>query len=44
LAIDGLVDVGVLHDDDPTHVAALILLAPRRGNDGLTLTVQTVAD
>jgi crossover junction endodeoxyribonuclease RusA len=43
-AIDGLVDVGVLHDDDPTHVAALILLAPRRGNDGLTLTVQTVAD
>lgn len=43
-AIDGLVDVGVLHDDDPAHVVALILHAPKRGNDGLTLTLQPVAD
>lgn len=43
-AIDGLVDVGVLHDDDPAHVVALIFHAPKRGNDGLTLTLQPVAD
>ncbi len=43
-AVDGLVDVGVLHDDDPLHVTALILHAPKRGTDGLTLTLQRVAD
>lgn len=36
-AVDGLVDVGVLPDDNPKHVTALILIAPRRGTDGLHL-------
>lgn len=39
-AIDGLVDAGVMPDDDPAHLHALTFLAPERGPvDRLTLTV-----
>lgn len=30
-AIDGLVDAGVIADDDPTHLRAITFLAPVRG-------------
>lgn len=40
-AIDGLVDARVIVDDGPDQVAAVVLLAPRRGDhDGLTITVE----
>ena len=29
--LDGIVDAGVLHDDNPTYVGAIIMHAPRRG-------------
>lgn len=39
-AIDGLVDAGVLTDDDPAHLRALTFLAPERGPvDRLVLIV-----
>jgi len=40
-AVDGLVDAGVLAGDDPRYVAALMLLAPIRGTDGLIVSVTT---
>jgi crossover junction endodeoxyribonuclease RusA len=30
-AIDGLVDVGVIPDDDPAHLHALVFVAPQHG-------------
>lgn len=39
-AIDGIVDAGLLPDDGPTHLTAITFLAPRRGPDGLTLTIE----
>ena len=39
-AIDGLVDAGVVPDDDPTHVVRITFHAPRIGDvDGLRLVV-----
>lgn len=39
-AVDGLVDVGVLPDDDGEHLTALTFLPPRvEGVDGLELTI-----
>lgn len=40
-AIDGLVDAGVLDDDDPTRVVRLTFTAPDIcGRDGLRLTIE----
>lgn len=41
-AVDGIVDAGVLPDDSPAYVAGLMILAPMRGPDGLTVTVEEV--
>ncbi len=39
-AIDGLVDAGVVPDDDPAHVSKITFHAPRIGDiDGLRLLV-----
>lgn len=38
-AVDGLVDAGILRDDSPKYVTALIMAAPVRGDDGLHLTL-----
>lgn len=41
--IDGLVDAGVIPDDDPAHVRAIHYLAPRRAKaDFLIVTVLEV--
>jgi crossover junction endodeoxyribonuclease RusA len=40
-AIDGLVDAGVLPDDDPAHLVALNFVAPTRGEtDRLILVIE----
>lgn len=39
-AVDGIVDAGVLIDDSPAYVAGLMILAPQRGPDGLTVTIE----
>jgi len=43
-AIDGIVDAGVLPDDDATHLVAVTFLPPLRdcGIDGLRITVAEV--
>lgn len=41
-AVDGIVDAGVLIDDSPRYVAGLTILAPQRGPDGLTITIEEV--
>lgn len=41
-AVDALVDVGVLPDDSGAHVASIMLLAPLRGPDALTVTLVPV--
>lgn len=39
--VDGLVDAGVMDDDDPTHLVSLTMPAPRKGDRaGLTITVR----
>lgn len=39
-AIDGIVDAGVLADDDPTHLLAVTFLPPHIcGRDGMRLTI-----
>lgn len=35
--VDGIVDAGLLPDDSPDWVSALLLMAPKRGDDGLVL-------
>ena len=41
--LDGLVDAGVLADDDPTHVVRIVELAPVRGDvDAVTVTLRGV--
>ena len=39
-AIDGLIDAGVLPDDDPRYVGAITLVAPQRGPDGLRIELR----
>lgn len=41
-AVDALVDVGVLADDDPAHVARVVMNAPVAGEAGLILLVRLV--
>lgn len=42
-AIDGLVDAGVIPDDNPNHLLAVRFLPPRIcGHDGLELTITEV--
>ena len=43
-AIDGLVDAGVIVDDDQEHLVSLVLRPTRRGPDGLTLTICKATD
>ena len=38
-AIDGLVDRGVVPDDDARYVRSIVFHPPRRGDNGLTLVV-----
>lgn len=38
-AVDALVDLRIVPDDDPGHVGPIILDTPRRGRDALTLTI-----
>lgn len=38
-AVDGIVDAGVVPDDDGTHVRSIVFLPARRAHDGLTLVI-----
>lgn len=40
--IDGLRDAGLIADDTGAQVAGITMLAPKRGPDGLTVTVEEV--
>lgn len=43
-AVDGLVDAGILPDDDPAHVLSLTFTAPRKtGVDALTIEIEEAA-
>lgn len=38
-AIDGIVDAGVIPDDNPKHLLAITFLPTRKGKDALVLTI-----
>jgi len=43
-AVDGLVDAGILPDDDPRHVLSLTFTAPHKtGVDALTIEIEEAA-
>lgn len=43
-AIDGIRDAGLLADDTGAHIAGIMLLAPLRGPDALTITIDEVPE
>lgn len=44
-ALDGLVDGGMLEDDDPTHVTSVTFLAPKKtGRDRLSIIIEDIEE